>query len=76
MFEEMSSSFRILLRHNSAFAHFSARRMISEHADLHIIKIATAGLISLSLTEKRAKAEICHDHILKLEDIYSNICEN
>ena len=40
------------------------------------VVFAHCALISLSLTEKRAKAEICHDNILKLEDIYSNICEN
>ena len=44
MFEEISSSLRILHYHNSAFARFSARVLLAKHADFHIIKIASSDI--------------------------------
>ena len=76
MFEEMSSSFRILSWNISAFAHFSVRDsdiggcyFYDKYENQHFLKI-------ILLAEKRAKAELCHNNILKLEDICSNIVLN
>ena len=55
MFEEMSSTLRIWHQHNSAFACFSARVLLAQHADFHIIKIA--GFESEAVAESPGSTE-------------------
>ena len=55
MFEQMSSSLRILPYHNSALARFSARVLLAKQADFHIIK--KAGFESAAVAESPGRTE-------------------